>query len=110
MMSLPLPVARPGPWTEDGLTATTSTPVRRAGGERRLLALVLGAVVDRQVGAAVGGVLVRRPCPAASPTEARRGRVDHAADAGPGGGPYGGLGAADVDLQEHAPGRPGSGS
>ena len=28
MMSLPLPLARPGPCTEEGLSATTSTPSR----------------------------------------------------------------------------------
>ena len=29
MMILPLPLARPGPCTEDGLSATTSTPSDR---------------------------------------------------------------------------------
>ena len=49
----PVPPARPGPCTDDGLTATSGTPATPRGGERRDLALVLGALVDRQVGAAV---------------------------------------------------------
>ena len=69
------------------------------GGKRRLLALVLGAVVDREVGAAVDGVLVADRALDLPHRGARR-RVDHTLHPRPGRGLYDELGADRVDLQQ----------
>ena len=61
----PVPPARPGPWTEDGIDAHEILADLARGGERGALALGLGPLVGRQIPAAMGRPLGRRSCPAA---------------------------------------------
>ena len=94
-----MPPARPGPWTEDGLIAIELEAGALGGGEGGELALVLGALVDRHVAAAVRAVLgADRALDLAD--RGGRGREHDARDVGAGRGADGGLGAADVDVQE----------
>ena len=50
----PVPPARPGPWTDDGLTRTQVLADLTRSGERGALALGLGPLVRRQVPTSVG--------------------------------------------------------
>ena len=96
----PVPPARPGPCTEDGLTATTSTPARR-GRRRTPRARPRASSARRRTGARRGAASPRVPTVPARLPERRRGGGEHdAADAGAGGGADGDLGAADVDVEE----------
>ena len=98
-MIRPVPPARPGPWTDDGLTETSSTPARRAAAKRRELALVLGALVDREVGPAVRRVLAPDGAVRLAERGRRRGQHD-APHARARGGAHSRLGAAHVDVQQ----------
>ena len=89
----------PGPCTEDGLTATTSTPAVGAAASAACSPVVLGALVDRQEGAAVRRVLA--PDRAVRLAERRGGRGEHEPPhPGARRGAHGRLRPAHVDVEQ----------